>query len=228
MTSFTASNRIRVLLIHRDPLIRAGLRLLIESQAGFVVIGEAQNGPDAVPLASREQPDIILLDLTCNTASHLDLLPALHTAAERARVLVLMGMDDPEVQQRAVRLGAMGVVLKDHSAAVLFKAIEKVHAGEAWIDRALLASLLTDLASGRASQASDPETAKIALLTVREREVIRLVGAGLKNKHIAERLCISETTVRHHLTSIFQKLGVEDRLALVIYAYRYGLAKVPG
>jgi two-component system nitrate/nitrite response regulator NarL len=91
----------------------------------------------------------------------------------------------------------------------------------------MMACVLTSLARGRVPQAVDPEAAKIALLPEREREVIGLVGAGLKNKHIAERLSITERTVRHHLTSIFSKLGVADCLELVIYAYRYGLATPP-
>ncbi len=218
---------IRIVLIDDHVIVRTGLRLLLERQPGLLVVGEAKNGAEALALAAQEHPDIMLLDLNLNGESGLDLIPKLLRAAERGRVLVLTGVRDAEVHQQAVGLGAMGVVLKEHSAEVVVKAIEKVHAGEVWIDRAMMASMLTDLARGQAAPTVDPAAAKIALLTEREREVIRLLGEGLKNKQIAERLYISETTVRHHLTSIFSKLGVSDRLALVLYAYRYGLAKSP-
>jgi two-component system nitrate/nitrite response regulator NarL len=223
----SVSYSIRVLIIDDHAVVRAGLRLLLENQPGLLVVGEAKNGTEALAIAAQEHPDIMLLDLNLPGESGLDLIPELLHAAERGRVLVLTGMRDPEVHQQAVRRGAMGVVLKDHSAEVVIKAIAKVHVGEVWIDRAMMASVLTDLSQGRAAPALDPAVTKIALLTAREREVIHLIGVGLKNKQIAERLYISETTVRHHLTSIFSKLGVADRLELVIYAYRYGLAKPP-
>ncbi len=223
----SATNRIRVLIVDDHAVVRAGLRMLIESQPGLMVVGEAKNRAEALTVAAREHPDVVLLDLNLNGESGLDLIPELLTAADGARVLLLTGMRDPEAHQRAVRLGAVGVVLKDQTAEVVVKAIEKVHDGEVWIDRAMMASVLNDLSRGRAAQETNPEVAKIAALTEREREVIRLIGEGLKNKQIADRLYISETTVRHHLTSIFSKLGVSDRLELVIYAYRYGLAKPP-
>lgn len=223
----SATNGIRVLIIDDHAVVRAGLRLLIESQPGLMVVGDAKNRAEALALAAQEHPDIILLDLNLNGESGLDLIPELLTTTHGVRVLLLTGMRDPEAHQRAVRLGAMGVVMKDQTAEVVVKAIEKVHAGEVWLDRAMMANVLTDLARGRAAQETDPEAAKIAALTEREREVIRLIGEGLKNRQIADRLYISETTVRHHLTSIFSKLRVADRLELVIYAYRYGLAKPP-
>jgi two-component system nitrate/nitrite response regulator NarL len=222
-----ASDHIRVLLIDTHAVVRTGLRLLLERQPNMLVVGEAKPGAEALAVAVEEHPDIILLSLNRHDGSGLDLIPGLLRAAKEARVLVLTGMRDPQLHQQAVCLGAMGVVLKEHSAEVVIKAIEKVHAGEVWIDRTVMASVLTNLARGQAVQAVDPATAKIAALTEREREVIRLIGEGLKNKQIAERLYISETTVRHHLTAIFSKLSVADRLELVIYAYRYGLATSP-
>jgi DNA-binding NarL/FixJ family response regulator len=107
------------------------------------------------------------------------------------------------------------------------KAIERVHAGEAWLDRSLTASILRDLSPGTRSKKQDPDERKISSLTDREREVIRRVGEGLKTKQIAERLFISEITVHHHLTSVYSKLEVADRLELLIYAYRNGLADLP-
>jgi DNA-binding NarL/FixJ family response regulator len=218
---------IRVLLVDDHAVVRAGLRMLIESQPGLSVVGEAAKRADALAIAAREHPNIILLDLDLGGDSGLDLLPDLLTTATQSRVILLTGMRDPQAHHRAVLLGAMGVVLKEQAAEVVVKAIEKVHAGEVWLDRSMTARVLAEMSRTRTAKETDPEAIKIASLTEREREVIPLIGEGLKNKQIGDRLCISEATVRHHLTSIFSKLGVSDRLELVIYVYRYGLAKPP-
>ena len=220
----TSAQSIHVLLIEDHAVVRAGLRLLLESRPGLVVVGEAANHADALALATREQPDVILLDLALGAENGLDLLPRLLTAAGRARVLILTGVVDVEDHRQAIRRGAMGLVLKEQAPEVLLKAIEKVHAGEVWLDRAMLARVLGEMVSGAAKPAN-VEATQIATLTEREREVIALVGEGLKNKQIGDRLSITETTVRHHLTSIFTKLGVESRLEMVIFAHRHGLTK---
>ena len=221
-TSF--SQPIRVVIVDDHAVVRTGLRMLIESRPGIIVVGEAGNGAEALAVVARTQPDIIVLDLDLGGESGLDCFPELRTAASTARVLVLTGVRDPELHRRAVRLGSMGLVLKEKAADVLLQAIEKVHAGEVWLEPAMIASVLGEMTGTRASQLLDPEAAKIASLTEREREVVTLISQGLRNKQIAERLGISETTVRHHLTSIFAKLEVTDRLELVIYTYRHGLA----
>ena len=219
------ANPIRVLLVDDHAVVRAGLRMLIESRPGLKVIGEAANGSAALEMAARERPEIILLDLDLGSDNGLDLLPELLSTAPSTRVILLTGVRDPEIHYRAVRLGAMGVVLKEQAADVLVTAIEKVHAGEAWLDPSLTARVLSGMSGTRRAEETNPEAAKIAALTERERDVIGLICEGLPNKQIGQRLHISETTVRHHLTSIFDKLGVESRLELVIYAYRHGLAK---
>ena len=132
-----------------------------------------------------------------------------------------------EVQRRAILLGAMGLVSKQKAADTVIRAIEKVYAGEVWLDRAMIASILNDRVNPSVAPDQNVETLRIAKLTEREREVIRLIGEGIKNRQIAERMYISEATVRHHLTSIFAKLGVADRFELVIYAFQHGLAKLP-
>jgi DNA-binding NarL/FixJ family response regulator len=217
------SQPIRVVIVDDHAVVRTGLRMLIESRPGTSVVGEASNGAEALAVVAHTQPDIIVLDLDLGGESGLDCLPELRAAASTARVLVLTGVRDPELHRRAVRLGSMGLVRKEEAAEVLLQAIEKVHAGEVWLEPAMIASVLGEMTGTRASQPLDPEAAKIASLTEREREVVTLMSQGLRNKQIAERLGISETTVRHHLTSIFAKLGVNDRLELVIYTYRHGL-----
>ena len=144
-------------------------------------------------------------------------------AASQARVLIPTGLRDPDIHRQAVSLGARGLGLKEKAVEILLQAIRKVHAGEVWIERTMMANVLDEMSRARMALQFDPEVARIASLTARERDVIALIGQGLKNRQLAERLGISETTVRHHLTVIFSKLEVTDRLELVVYAYRPSL-----
>jgi two-component system, NarL family, nitrate/nitrite response regulator NarL len=218
---------IRILLVEDHGIVRAGIRMLIENSPGQTVVGEAAGRDPALDMAAHTQPDIILLDVYLGAESSLNWLPELRAAAPQARVLLLTAVRDRAEHRRAVRLGAVGIVLKDQAASVLATAIEKVHAGEAWLDRTMVATVLSDLVSPGPEPAPDPAKARIATLTERECEVVALVAEGHQNKQIAQRLSISETTVTHHLTNIFNKLGVASRLELVIFAYRHGLAKPP-
>jgi two-component system, NarL family, nitrate/nitrite response regulator NarL len=222
-----SKNPIYILIADDHVVVRAGLRMLIESQPAMQVVGEATNKEEVMALASREQPDIILLDLHLGSENALDFLSELMGKAEDARIIILTGFRDREEHQRAVRLGAMGVVLKDTTPQLMLKSIERVHAGEVWLDRFLTSKLIVSLRGNeKKKDAPQDDKSVIGKLTDREHEVIALVGEGLKNKQIADRLCISEVTVRHHLTSIFEKLKVSDRLELLIFAYQKGLVKV--
>ncbi len=218
---------IRVLIIDDHGIVRAGLRMLLESQPGITVVGEAATCADALELATRAQPDVIVLDLDLGGENAVESIPALLQAAREAHILILTGVRDSETHRQAIRHGAMGLVLKEKAAETLLQAIAKVRAGEVWLEPTMIARVLGDLTRSQTSPRTSPEAAKIATLTEREREVITLIGEGLRNKHIAERLYISEATVRHHLTSIFAKLDVADRFELAIYAYQHGLAKPP-
>jgi two-component system, NarL family, nitrate/nitrite response regulator NarL len=224
--SQAGSKQIRVLLVDDHTVVRTGLRMIIESRPNMLVIGEAANRADAISLAASQLPDIILLDLDLGDDSGMDVIPEMR-AASKARIIILTGMRDREAHRQAIMLGAMGVVQKGKAVEDIINAIERVHAGEAWLDPAVMASVLNEMSGAGRTQKADPEAEKIATLTNREREVVALIGEGLKNKDIAERLFISETTVRHHLTSIFDKLEVSDRVELLIYAYRHGLANPP-
>ena len=132
-------------------------------------------------------------------------------------------MHDAELRQRAVQLGAMGLLVKEQTAEVLIKAIEKVHAGEAWVDRTTMAGLISELSRPDKTNGHRSEVSKIDTLTKRERDIVRFVAQGLKNKQVAVRLCISAITVRHHLTAIFSKLEMNDRLELIVFAHRHNL-----
>ena len=218
--------QIRIMIIDDHAVIRAGLRMLIEQDQTMSVVAQAGNRADSLLLAEKEQPDIILFDLMLGDEDGLEFLPALCDISPNSRVLVLTGVQTTESHRIAIRRGAMGIVLKQQAADLLLKAIRKVHAGEVWIDRSMMGSVLDDVRTER-QQGSNTEATKIASLTPREREVVALVSEGLKNKLIGERLYISETTVTHHLSSVFSKLEVSDRLELIIYAFRHGLAKMP-
>jgi len=221
------TEQIRVVLIDDQLLFRVGIRSLLDRGNGIKVVGDAGNREEALALVHGERPDVILLDLSFHGESGLDLIPQIMSQAERSRILILTAIRDTELHRKAVRLGAKGLVSKDASVETLSKAIEKVHAGEVWLDRTTTAAVLEELFRGNESRKLGTEEAKIETLTEREREVISAVGEGLKNKQIGERLFISDVTVRHHLTSIYAKLGVTDRLELVIYAYRHGLVPIP-
>ena len=222
-----AASYVRIVLIHQHELFRAGIRSLLQSSEGFKVVGEAAGESDGIEIVKREQPDITLLGTDVNEGKGLELLPRIFAAAETTRVLVLSDSPAPELQAQAIRLGAIGVVSKDKPAGVLIKAIERIHAGEAWVDRSTIAAVLNDLSPTKRTRKQDPNEAKIASISPREREVIRLAGEGLNARQIAERLFISEVTVHHHLTSIYGKLEVSGRLELLIFAYRNGLAEIP-
>jgi len=214
------------LIIDDQLVVREGLRMLIENHPGTKVVAMARTRTEALDIISREPLDVIILDLELGGHTSLTFLPQLREAAKDARILVLTGHRESETHQKAAQLGAMGVVLKEDAADLLLKAIEKVYKGEAWLDRLTLGNLIFQLSSHE-KDSVDPRTKKIASLTDREREVIALIAEGLKNRQIAERLFISHVTVTHHLSSIYAKLGVSDRLELVIYAFANKLAKMP-
>jgi two-component system, NarL family, nitrate/nitrite response regulator NarL len=228
MTTIT-EKIIHIVLVNEQTIPRTGLRLLIERHQGLSVMGEVAHLSEVTAFAS-DSVDIVLLDLkSFNDQATMDSLPELMKSLGKARILLLTDEDDPEGNLRAVRLGAMGLIHKNEPAEVLLKAIERVAAGEVWINRAMMARVIDGFwnPGNIPPKTIDPETTRIAALTDREREVVGLIGEGLRNRQIAERLKISEITVRHHLTSIFDKLGVSDRFELAIYSYRHGLAKLP-
>ncbi|RIL04005.1 MAG: DNA-binding response regulator [Proteobacteria bacterium] len=216
---------IRILLVDDHPLVREGVRMLVEAQPDMDLRAESADRVSALAALRRERPDLILLDLDLGADDGLDLLRELLRLDPDLRVLVFTGLRDRELHQRAVELGALGVVPKEQATSVLLAAIRKVHAGEAWIDRKVVASLLQQ--ARRAPQQSDPEQRKIAALTARERELVALVAQGNGTRRLSERLGITDKTIRNHLVSIYAKLGVSDRLELAVYAGRHGLAAPP-
>jgi DNA-binding NarL/FixJ family response regulator len=214
------------LLVDSQSLLRAGLRLILEEEPEFAVVSEASSREEALE-GARLRPDIILLNLNSGAEPNLDLLTDLSIVAEGARVLVLIGDCDLECRRRVVRLGVKGLVQKTESPDRLIAAVKRVYAGEVWLDPKTISHVLDDLLRPGDAKQSDGVLSNGVRLTARERDIIALIGEGLKNKQIAERLCISEPTVRHYLTSIFEKVGVKGRQGLIVYAYQHGLAKPP-
>jgi len=219
-------NLIRIVIVCDDAIACLGLRALTRGNRRMTIVADA-NRSNAVEIINRERPDIILLDLQVDGLIGLDLIRAAFDSTNQARVLVLTDTLDLETHRRAVHMGAMGLVLKDRATEVLIKAIEKVHEGEVWLDRSLMASVLSERSREERPQTRDLNASRIASLTARELQVVELVCQGLKNKHIADRLFICESTVRNHLTSILSKLELSDRFELALYAYRQHLANPP-
>jgi DNA-binding NarL/FixJ family response regulator len=221
---------IRVFLIDDHRSILWGLERLIESGTpAMKVVGSATNPADALKSLDGTAPDIVLLDIDLGQESGLDAIPNLIAAAPSAKILVLTGVRDKSVHDKAILAGAKGVVEKEAPAQTILTAISKVYEGQLWVDRAAASRIFVEFSRRSAVQHKpDPEQQKIASLTERERQIIAGVAAnaGATAKTIAESLHISEHTLRNHLTSIYDKLGVANRLELFAYAHKHNLTKM--
>ena len=212
-----APANIRVMVIAEHEIVREGLRLILASSPGIEVIGKVKDLQEALAAAPCERPDIILLEMDLADHGGLDGIPDLLAAYSGTRIVVLTRDIDAQAHLRAVMRGVLGIVLKEKPTQVLIEAIRKVYNGEAWLDRLTMARILSEISCQKDPEPVDREAAKIANLTDREREVVVLVRQGLRSKQVAAKLRISETTVRHHLTSIYSKLGVAGRYDLITY-----------
>ena len=214
---------IRIVLLDNRTMVRAGFRLLFAHQADMELVGEAGDLYEALQIITDLKPDIILLELSQSGNLGLEAIPQLIRANRKSRLILVTSSTDPCLYLQAIQNGVLGVVLQTQAPEVLLKAIQKVHAGEAWIDRSMVASLLTSLTRNHPALPTDLETECVARLTRREQEIVYLIGNGLNTKQIAAQIFISESTVRHYLTSIYEKVNVSGRLELLIFAYRVGL-----
>ncbi|MEU6699587.1 response regulator transcription factor [Pseudonocardia sp. NPDC046786] len=214
---------VRVLLADDQPLIRAGLRVLLETEPGYAVAGEAADGAEAVRLARAHRPDVVMMDVRMPGTDGLDALEAI--AADPAlggtRVVVLTTFDLDVYVYRALRAGASGFLLKDTEPVALLRAIDLVHAGEALLAPSVTRRLITEFA--RHGPAAPPGQDRLAVLTRREREVLALVGTGRTNGEIAAQLVISPATARTHVGRLLTKLDARDRVQLVVIAHEAGL-----
>jgi DNA-binding NarL/FixJ family response regulator len=218
---------IAVALVEPQALIREALKALLNTGPAIAVVAEAETVAQILPIIQGAAVDLLLLSLEPGVDDPDAALGLLATAGLLpCHVLVLTSASDPELHLHLLELGAMGVVLKDQTGEVLKKAIRTVHGGELWLDRASVGAVISRLKQGRGND-FDVEALKVQSLTAREREVVALVADGLANTRIAERLFISAATVRNHLTSILDKLGLTDRYQLTVYVFRRGLVLNP-
>lgn len=222
-----AKSSIRILLIDDHKSFTDGLAMVINSQTpAMEIVGTASSRAEAMEAVGKLEPDLILMDMDLGDSLSLDFLPELLEITS-AKVLMLTGMQNPELHDDAIFKGARGVLLKGESAKVILKAIEKVHAGEIWASNTMLTRVLEQM-NGNKKQ-DDYDTRKIADLTAREREIVSalLTFEGSTNDEIARQLFISPSTLKNHLTTIFSKLEVKNRIQLMKYALKHNLAKLP-
>jgi DNA-binding NarL/FixJ family response regulator len=215
---------IRVLIADDQALVRSGFRLIVETRPDLEVVGEAEDGEQAVRLTLELEPDVILMDVRMPGVDGIEATRRIVAAGSAARILVLTTFDLDEYVYAAVRAGASGFLLKDVRPGDLVEAIRLVANGSALlgpgVTRRLLERFADEDASGDAAEA-------VARLTEREREILRLLASGLSNAELARQLVVSETTVKTHVSSVLRKLGVRDRVQAVIVAYDAGLVR-PG
>jgi len=220
-----APRKLRIVIVDDHTLFREGLRTILETEEDFEVVADAESAEDVVELVWQQRPDVLLLDIRMPQGSGLDAVPAVLKINPGTQVLVLTACDEKEEHVRAFRLGAKGVILKDSARQTLTQAIRTVCRGDVWMDPRMSSALAEELARGIGAE-SEPHTARQENgLTDREMEIVKLVASGYKNKEVGHTLSISERTVKTHLTNIFQKLGVRDRVGLVMYALRHNLTQ---
>jgi len=214
---------IRIVIADDQALVRSGFRLIIEGRPDLEIVGEAEDGMQAVALVQELDPDVILLDIRMPNLDGIEATKRIVASASRTRVLVLTTFDLDEYVYGAVRAGASGFLLKDVRPAELIDAIRVIASGNALLGPTAIERLLT-----RFSPPTNPpakETAAVASLTGREAEILKLLASGLSNAEIAARLVVSETTVKSHVSNVLRKLSVRDRVQAVITAYDSGLVK---
>lgn len=218
-------SKIRIVIADDHAIFRDGLKKLLESEPDFAVVGEAGDGGEAIKLAQKLKPDILLLDLAMPRMPGMTALRELTTSATPVRTIVLSAAVGKEQIVEALQLGARGVVLKESATQQLLKSMRTVMAGEYWVGRESVSDLVQYLrvASGVAPSGQKKQFG----LTRRELEIVGTIVAGYTNKDIAQKFSISEDTVKHHLTNIFDKLGVSTRLELALFAINHNLAEAP-
>jgi DNA-binding NarL/FixJ family response regulator len=213
------------------PIVRDGLRKLLMLEDDIQVVGEASDGREVLRAVQETDPDVLILDLRMPEMDGLSALQALQHLEKKTRVIVLTASEDKNEFVQAMKLGCSGIVLKQTAPDLIVKSIRKVYAGEIWLDTHTTAAVMRQFATpgdmlgggGSSGGGSAAKNRERNPLSQREREIVSLVAQGYKNREMAEKMFISEQTVKNHLHNIFDKLGVSDRLELALYAIHKGL-----
>ena len=209
--------KVKILIADDHELLRDAIRKLLEKQPDFAVVGAARSARELHESVDRLKPDVLLLDLNLNRESGLDIIRGYEGLSESVRVILLTSSIKSDQMIEALRLGARGVVKKDSASGLLYKSIRAVMAGEYWVDRMTVGELVRTLRVSP-SPAKEAESGGDHGLTARELEILKTIVDGCTNKDIAVKFSISEQTVKHHLTNIFDKMGVSNRLELALVA----------
>ncbi len=217
---------VRIVIADDHPIVRDGLKKLLLLEEDFEVVGEAGDGREVIAKVQEVDPDVLLLDLRMPNLDGLAALQALQQTNKRTRVIVLTASEDKNEFVQAMKLGCSGIVLKQTAPDLIVKSIRKVNAGEIWLDSHTTAAVMRQFSTaldGGSGSGGGGKGRERSPLSTREREIVALVAQGYKNKEMAEKMFISEQTVKNHLHNIFDKLGVSDRLELALYAIHKGL-----
>ena len=212
----TATTEITVLLVDDQDLVRSGLRRILRRKDGFAIVAECADGDEVPAAVAKHQPDVVVMDLRMR---RVDGIEATRRLGGRPPVLALTTFNEDELLSGALRAGAAGFVLKDSSAEELIRAVRAVSRGDSYLDPAVTSRVLTTYRKA----APGPRGTAIGELTTRELDVLTLIGQGLSNTEIADKLCISGVTVKSHVGRIFGKLDLRDRAAAIVYAYDNGI-----
>jgi DNA-binding NarL/FixJ family response regulator len=222
------ADKIRILLADAQPIVLQGLRALLAEYEKVEVVGEATDGMEAIDKTVHLDPDIVLMDLKLPRVDGLTVIRSIHTRAPRSKVLLFASSDSREEFVEAMKLGCSGVLLKEGPLHLIEKSLLKVHSGEIWLDANTTAAVIRQFAAPAPPESAAPQinskgNRERTQLSQREREIIILIAQGYKNKEIAEKMFITEQTVKNHLHNVFDKLGVSDRLELALYAIHNSL-----
>lgn len=223
------ARKIRVLLADDQPIVRLGLKKLLSLEDDIEIVGEASDGRQVLQMVSELTPDIVLLELRMPSLDGLTILRNLQLSGTKTKVVLLTFSEARDEFVEAMKFGCSGIVMKQGPIQLIVKSIRKVNEGEIWLDSSTTAAVMKHFSSAsteRVGQAGS-RVRERSPLSAREREIVQLVAQGHRNKEMAEKLYISEQTVKNHLHNIFEKLGVADRLELALYAVHNGLHAGP-
>jgi DNA-binding NarL/FixJ family response regulator len=221
-----STSPIRVLIADGQPIVLEGLRAVLAQHDNIQIVGEASDGMETIEKTVTLDPDVVIMDLRMPRVDGLTALRSIHTRAPRSKVILFSSGDNKDGFVEAMKLGCSGILSKESSPTLIERSISKVYAGEIWLDSNTTAAVIRQFASPGdfAPPATNGKTTRErAQLSQREREIIILIAQGYKNKEIAEKMFITEQTVKNHLHNVFDKLGVSDRLELALYAIHNSL-----